>query len=188
MNNKTSNKLTVFIGPMFATKTSKLIEYIDKSYYQNKKIIVFKPLIDSRYSNEYVVSHNDKKIKANNLKNSIELSNFDLKEYDVIAFDEFFMIDGIGKELIKQFSNPDMKNKEFVVSSIQLSASGVPFEEVKEILPYATNIVVCTSVCTKCKEEAYYTVPKPEFRNGEYGVGGSETYEPRCQQHTYFFK
>ena len=184
-----SNKLTVFVGPMFATKTSKLIEYIDRSTYQNKKVVVFKPAIDNRYEEDFVVSHNGKKVKAYNLKSGNDLLKYDLNDYDVVAFDEFFMIDDIGNILIDIFCDgKKYKNKEFVVSSIQLSASGHDFEEVKNILPYATNIQVCTSVCTVCHKEAYYTVPKIEKLDGDYGVGGAESYEPRCYEHSIYFQ
>ena len=50
--------LETIVGAMFAGKTSELLkEFWAK--HQNKKIIVIKPSIDNRYSNEKIITHND---------------------------------------------------------------------------------------------------------------------------------
>jgi thymidine kinase len=76
-----------------------------------------------------------------------------------------------------------------LVSTIDLSASCIPFDEVTKILPYATDINKCTAVCTECGEDANYTYRKFDNSDvGEISVGGFDKYEPRCQKHhPYFF-
>ena len=44
--------LETIVGAMFAGKTSELLKRILWAKHQNKKIIVIKPSIDDRYSNE----------------------------------------------------------------------------------------------------------------------------------------
>ena len=44
--------LETIVGAMFAGKTSELLKRILWAKHQNKKIIVIKPSIDNRYSNE----------------------------------------------------------------------------------------------------------------------------------------
>ena len=51
--------LETIVGAMFAGKTSELLKRILWAKHQNKKIIVIKPSIDNRYSNEKIKTHND---------------------------------------------------------------------------------------------------------------------------------
>ena len=72
-----------------------------------------------------------------------------------------------------------------VVSSLQLSATGNVFEEVRDMMPWATKIEVCPAVCTLTGHDAFYTHKK--FNNmKEITVGGSDLYEPRCWFHHEF--
>ena len=51
--------LETIVGAMFAGKTSELLKRILWAKHQNKKIIVIKPSIDDRYSNDKMITHND---------------------------------------------------------------------------------------------------------------------------------
>jgi thymidine kinase len=66
-----------------------------------------------------------------------------------------------------------------------MSASGNVFEEIKEMLPWATKIDVCPAVCVKTGNNAYYTVRKVDNLS-EIEVGGTDMYEPRSWSKTPF--
>ena len=51
--------IEVICGPMFAGKSEELIRRIKRLEYAKKKTLVFKPLIDNRYSTNEVVSHSN---------------------------------------------------------------------------------------------------------------------------------
>ena len=57
-------------------------------------------------------------------------------DVDVIAVDEAFMIDGVAESLLRLFR----EGKTIVVSSLQLSASGNVFEEIRDMMPWATKV------------------------------------------------
>jgi len=99
----------------------------------------------------------------------------------VVAVDEAFMIDNCASALLELFR----EGKTIVVSSLQLSASGMVFEEVRDIMPWATKIEICPAVCPVTGRNAYYTHRKIEGMN-EIVVGGSDLYEPRCWEHHDF--
>ena len=52
-------KLETIVGAMFAGKTSELLKRILWAKHQSKKIIVIKPVIDNRYDQEKIITHND---------------------------------------------------------------------------------------------------------------------------------
>ena len=179
-------KLVLFTGPMFSSKTTKLLSRIDRSKYQKKKTVSFKPKIDDRYSvGDLIVTHNDKHIQScgvNCGKDILEIVAGN-QPIDIVAIDELFMIPGGGSACIELFK----KGYDVYVSSIELNFLGEPFEEVKEIMPYCTQIVKCRAVCNVCQNDARYTAKKIQYSlgnsNKKIQVGGEELYEPRCQLH-----
>jgi thymidine kinase len=171
----------VYCGPMFSSKTSRLLATLEKYKYQHKKIAVFKPNIDDRYSVSEVVTHGGWKVPAVCVKSGAEileyLANLD-EELHVIAVDEAFMIPGSSEALTWLFTY----GYTVVVSSLELSSAGKPFHEIEKMLPWATLIEKCTAVCTVCGRDAHYT-HKKQVGGEEIEVGGSELYEPRCYSH-----
>jgi len=178
-------KFIIFTGPMFGSKTTRLFAALDRYKYQKRNIIAFKPSIDDRYSETNISTHSGASMKAHSVKNGMEIHQFvsHHNEYDVIAVDEAFMIRGASWVLIDLFK----KGKTIVVSSLDLSATGRPFEEIEAMFPWATHIEKCPAVCTECGADAYYTHKKVEDI-AEITIGGSELYEPRCWSHFNYFK
>ena len=89
--------IEVIAGSMYAGKTEELLRRIRRIEYAKKKVIVFKPEIDNRYSNNEVVSHNKTHMKSINIKSSSDVLNYVKEPYPyAVAFDEIqFMDEGI---------------------------------------------------------------------------------------------
>ena len=102
---KTQAKFVLFTGPMFSSKTTKLLSRIDRSKYQKKKSISFKPNIDDRYTVEnQIVTHNDLHTKCINVSSGEEILDWvSRSDIDIIAVDELFMIPGGGTACIELF-------------------------------------------------------------------------------------
>lgn len=171
----------VYCGPMFSSKTSSLLSVLEKYKYQHKKIVVFKPKIDDRYSESEVVTHGGWKVPAVCVKSGAEilehLTNLD-SEPQIVAVDEAFMIPGSAEALIWLYTY----GFTIVVSTLEMSSAGKPFQEIEKMLPWSTQVSKCTAVCTVCGRDAHFT-HKKQVGGEEIEVGGSELYEPRCAQH-----
>lgn len=168
----------VYTGPMMSAKTTSLLSTLDRYKYQGKKVIAFKPLIDDRYSVEDISTHGGWKFPAVCVKTGSDilkkLSEIDVNP-QVIAVDEAFMIPGVSEVLIWLYRS----GYTVVVSSLDLSAAGKPFEEIEKMLPWATKVEKLSAVCVVCNNDAFYTYKK-QTGGDEIEVGGSELYEPRC--------
>ena len=178
-------KFTIFTGPMFGSKTTRLFAALDRYKYQRRKIVAFKPQIDNRYSEASITTHSGASMPAIIVNHGTDVMNY-MKhhgEYDVIAVDEAFMLKGISWVLIDLFK----QGKTIVVSSLDLSATGKDFEEITTMFPWATHIEKCPAVCTICGADAYYTYKKVKDLE-EIAVGGSDLYEPRCWAHIDFLE
>lgn len=191
---KINPRFEVFTGPMFGGKTTRLLAALERYSYQNKNIILFKPKIDVRYSEESVVTHSGirwnsrRKVfnKVIRVQTSKELSSYfnsfnETHDIDIVAVDEVFMIEGAAQALIDIYK----MGKTVLVSSLQLSSTGEPYQEMIRILPWATNIQICPAVCSICGEDAFFTKKIAGGDERKIEVGGSELYQPRCFSH-YF--
>jgi len=169
---------TVYTGPMFSAKTTSLLSVLDRFKYQGKRITTFKPKLDDRYSTDDISTHSGWKIPAICVKSGADILEH-LAEMDenphVIAVDEAFMIPGVADVLIWLYRS----GYSVVVSSLDLSAAGKPFEEIEKMLPWATKVEKLSAVCVVCNRDAYYTYKK-QTGGDEIEVGGAELYEPRC--------
>lgn len=172
---------TVFVGPMFVGKTSRLLSSLDRLKYQRKDIVAFKPVIDDRYASAEIVSHTGWKCDAVPIEHARDILAYladSERSFDYIAVDEAFMIPGIADTLTFLYKT----GFNVIVSTLDISASGKPFTEVEKMLPWATTVEKCTAVCSVCGMDAYFT-HKKNVNEEEIQVGGSELYEPRCMVH-----
>ena len=173
----------MYCGPMFGTKSSKLLMELERFHYQKHPALVFKPLIDSRYSTDEVVTHMGWRHPAVCVKQGADVLEYlctnEMNPW-VVAVDEAFMIPGIADALIFLYRS----GFNVIVASLDLAANGKPFPEVVKMLPWATRVEKCPAVCTVCGRDAFYTHKK--VTGGDeltVEVGGDELYEPRCLHH-----
>lgn len=177
-------KFVIFTGPMFGSKTTRLLASVDRYKYQNKSIVAFKPRMDNRYSNVEICTHSGGSMEAVGVetgKDILEYVNGAEETFDVVAIDEAFMIDGCAEVALELFR----RGITVIVSSLQLSASGSVFEEVRDMMPWATKIEICPAVCPITGRDAFYTHRKIDSID-EITVGGADIYEPRCWEYHGF--
>lgn len=176
------NSFIVYTGPMFSAKTTSLLSTLDRFKYQGKRIIAFKPMLDDRYGTNEISTHGGWKVPAICIKTGNDILEYltGLNENPhVIAVDEAFMIPGVADVLVWLYRS----GYSIVVSSLDLSSAGKPFEEIEKMLPWATKVEKLSAVCVICNRDAYYT-HKKQVGGDEIEVGGHELYEPRCLQHS----
>lgn len=176
-----SPQFYIFTGPMMGSKTTRLIALVDRFRYKGMRVLAFKPKMDSRYEESEICTHNGARVPAINVSSGEDILRVVAGQDDrpdVIAVDEAFMIDGVSDALVMLYRT----GFTVVVASIEMSASCIPFAEIREMMPWATHVEKCSAVCTQCGDDAYFTDRKVEGLN-EIAVGGSDLYEPKCWQH-----
>ena len=170
-------QLKIYTGPMHGGKTTRLLSALERYVYQNKKVKLFKPSIDDRFSIEDVVTHSGRSWKAFRVSTAKEII-VNSVDADIVAVDEMFMIPNSADALLYLYS----KGKTILVSTLQLSYEPKPFEEVQKLMPWATSIDICPAVCAKCDKDAFYT-RRLAGGDDKIQVGGAESYEPLCFDH-----
>src|SRR4051794_13314010 len=67
--------IEVICGPMFSGKSEELIRRLRRAMIARKRVEVFKPIIDNRYSDDEIVSHGDLRMKSQVVGNAEEITN-----------------------------------------------------------------------------------------------------------------
>ena len=164
---------------------TRLLGALERYKLQHKKVMVFKPAVDDRYSDTEIISHSGWKHPASAVSEGADIlaALADAPEQpDVVAVDEAFMISGVAEVLSWLYRT----GITIVVSTLDMGYQGKPFHEIEKLLPWATHIEKCSAVCTECGRDAYYTHKKhvtgDEVVNATE-IGGAEKYEARCFRH-----
>ena len=175
--------LETIVGAMFAGKTSELLKRILWAEHQGKKILVIKPIIDDRYSEEFIQTHNDLSHQCFPMKNWEDLNKhyeINNKNFNVIFLDEV------------QFMNPEdtILNVEkylnlgldVVCAGLDQDSRGKPWETSSFLLGLSDKITKIYGFCNVCGFEATKTYRKIEGGD-RTKVGSADIYEPRCLKH-----
>ena len=175
--------LEVISGCMFAGKTEELIRRIKVLEYAKKKIAVFKPKIDNRYSEDSVVSHAGSSVKSFNIKNAREIFDYIDDSYDVIAIDEVQFFDEEIVEICDHFAD---QGKRVMVAGLDMDFRGEPFSVMPQLFTHAEFVTKLTAVCMKCGAPATRSQRLIDGHPARYDdpviqVGASEQYEARCR-------
>ena len=175
--------IEVICGPMFAGKSEELIRRIKRIEYAKKKVVVFKPLIDNRYSENEVVSDNKRKTNCINLKNSSEVMQYITDDVYAVAFDEVQFMDEAILNVIDSLAS---MGKRVICAGLDNDFRGEPFSIMPQLLCKAEYVTKLTAICNVCGASATRTQRivngKPAFyEDPTIIIGASESYEPRCR-------
>lgn len=164
--------INVFSGPMKCGKSERLISEANRQQIAGKKVKVFKPLMDNRFSSDNVMDRNGNKFPAINIKSIDEIENYDA---DVYLIDEFQFLDGNIDSIEKMAS----KGKKFFVAGLNLTAEKKPFGKMGDLLCHSDNVQMMTSICECChSENAIYSYCK-QSKTEDILIGDS-VYMPVC--------
>ncbi len=175
--------LETIVGAMFAGKTSELLKRILWAEHQGKKILVIKPKIDNRYSEELISTHNNLSHECFSMINWQEVKLkfiINKSNYEVIFLDEVQFMDS--KETIETVEKFLNKGIDVVCSGLDQDSRGKPWETSSLLLGLADKITKIYGFCNVCGLEATKTYRKIEG-GSRTQVGAANIYEPRCLQH-----
>lgn len=175
--------IEVISGCMFAGKTEELIRRIKVLEYAKKKIVVFKPMIDNRYSEMDVVSHAGTSVKSIAVAHAEDILDYINQETEVVAIDEVQFFDEAIVDICEMLAD---QGKRVMVAGLDMDFRGVPFGVMPRLFTMAEFVTKLTAVCTKCGAPATRTQRLVNGKAANYHdpivlVGASEAYEARCR-------
>ena len=135
--------LEVICGCMFAGKTEELIRRINVLSFAKKKIIVFKPSVDNRYSSTDIVSHAGTKVPCIVVNSAKEILEHIDDDAQVIAIDEVQFFD---KDIVDVCEYLADKGLRVMVAGLDKDFRGEPFGVLPDLLTRAEFVTKLTAV------------------------------------------
>lgn len=169
---KQSGWIEVICGSMFSGKTEELIRRLRRAEMAGQKVEIFKPLIDTRYDEENVVSHNQNEIRSTPISSSNEILILG-STCDVVGIDEAqFFDDGI-VEVANKLANNGIR---VVIAGLDMDFRGRPFGAMPYLMATAEYVTKVHAICKKTGNLANYSMRITQNEN-LIELGEKDAYE-----------
>jgi thymidine kinase len=176
---KTPNRgwIEVITGSMFSGKSEELIRRVRRAEIARQQVQVFKPRLDKRFAEDFVVSHSDIRFAAENVGSARELLAAVRSDTEVVAVDEGQFFDA---ELPMILSTLADQGKRVIVAGLDQDYLGKPFEPMPQLLAIAEYITKTLAICVVCGNPANHT-QRLVASSDRVLLGAEGTYEARCR-------
>ena len=168
--------IEVVCGSMFSGKTEELIRRLKRARIARLQVEIFKPMIDKRYDETNIVSHDANAIHSTPVPAS---SNILLlgSNVDVIGVDEAQFFDDELPYVCEQLANNGTR---VIVAGLDMDFLGKPFGPMPQLLAIADYITKVHAICMNCGDLATHS-----FRTSKDAslilLGEKENYIPLCR-------
>lgn len=170
-------RIEVVCGSMFSGKTEELIRRLRRAKFARQKVEIFKPAIDTRYSDEDVVSHDQNSIHSTPIDNSGQLLLL-ASDIDVVGIDEAQFFDKGLVEVCNELANNGIR---VIIAGLDMDFKGIPFGPMPALCAIADEVTKVHAICVRCGNLAYVSHRKVANERRVL-LGETSEYEPLCRE------
>ena len=170
-------RIEVVCGSMFSGKTEELIRRMKRAKFAKQKVEIFKPSLDTRYSDNDVVSHDQNAIPSTPVETSSSILLLS-EDIDVVGIDEAQFLDNGLIDVCNELANRGVR---VIVAGLDMDFKGVPFGPMPGLCAIADDVTKVHAICVKCGALAYVS---HRLVNNDKRVllGEKMEYEPLCRE------
>ncbi len=165
--------IEVIAGSMFSGKTEELIRRLKRAQFAKLKTEIFKPMVDTRYNDEMVVSHDDNEIRSTPVPAAANIRIL-ADTCDVIGIDEAQFFDD---EIVTVCNDLANKGIRVIVAGLDMDFKGNPFGPMPALMATAEYVTKVHAICTRTGNLANYSFRKSS-NDKLVMLGETEEYEP----------
>ncbi len=165
--------IEVIAGSMFSGKTEELIRRLKRAQFAKLKIEIFKPMVDTRYNEEMVVSHDANEIRSTPVPAAANIRIL-ADTCDVIGIDEAQFFDD---EIVTVCNDLANKGIRVIVAGLDMDFKGNPFGPMPALMATAEYVTKVHAICTRTGNLANYSFRKSS-NDKLVMLGETEEYEP----------
>jgi thymidine kinase len=152
-NDSSFGWMEVICGSMFSGKTEELIRRLKRAELAQQKVAVFKPVMDQRYAQNNVVSHDSNEFKAVAVNNARELLTR-AQGFEVIGLDEAQFFDDEIVPVCNTLANQGVR---VIIAGLDMDFKGVPFGPMPALMATAEYVTKVHAICSKTGRLAQYS-------------------------------
>ena len=153
-------RIEVICGSMFSGKTEELIRRLKRAKFAKQRVEIFKPAIDTRYSEEEVVSHDSHSIASTPIDSSASILLF-TSEIDVVGIDEAQFFDNGLIDVCNELANNGIR---VIVAGLDMDFRGLPFGPMPGLCAIADEVSKVHAICVKCGQFSLLLTPHCQER------------------------
>ncbi len=174
---KKIGSIEVIAGSMFSGKTEELIRRLKRAKFAKQKVEIFKPAIDTRYSETEVVSHDENSIRSTPVENSANILLYS-GDADVIGIDEAQFFDKGLVEVAMKLADLGIR---IIVAGLDMDFKGIPFGPIPGLMAVADDVTKVHAICVKCGNIAQFS-HRLSDKEQIVLLGEKDIYEPLCRR------
>jgi len=170
--------IEVIVGSMFSGKSEELIRRLRRAQIARQKVQIFKPSLDTRYSDDHIVSHGEMRIASASVDGSRQLLDRIEPDTEVVGIDEGQFFDAGLPAACSALADRGMR---VIVAGLDQDYLGKPFEPMPQLLAMAEYITKTHAICMVCGNPANHT-QRLVASEDRVLVGSQGMYEARCRR------
>ena len=198
-----SGYLELFIGPMYASKTTRLVEIYKQCEFCNISVVVINHTIDNRYDDELLSTHDKVKIPcikteklsyvwsdSINIEPKLHVDERDLNSIphvqqkikvatsDVILINEGQFFEDLYEVVVEMLK----QNKKIYICGLDGDFERKRFGQILDLIPLCDKVTKLTSLCSLCKNGTPGIFSMRLTHETDQTVVGSDNYIPVCRK------
>ena len=170
-------RIEVVCGSMFSGKTEELIRRMKRAKFAKQKVEIFKPSLDTRYSDVDVVSHDQHSIPSTPIDSSSTIALLS-SDIDVVGIDEAQFLDDGVVDVCNDLANRGVR---VIVAGLDMDFQGQPFGPMPALCAIADEVTKVHAICVKCGALAYIS-HRLVANDKRVLLGEQMEYEPLCRE------
>jgi thymidine kinase len=175
-NSFSAGWVEVIVGSMFSGKTEELIRRLKRAKFAKQRVEIFKPVIDTRYSDDEVVSHDENAIHSTPVESSANILLL-ANNVEVIGIDEAQFFDKGLADVCTQIANQGIR---VIVAGLDMDFKGKPFGPIPDLMAVAEYVTKVHAICMRCGKLAQHSHRLTESEKLVV-LGEKDSYEPLCR-------
>jgi len=168
--------IEVICGSMFSGKTEELLRRMKRAQIAKQQIEIFKPALDTRYSDYDVVSHDKNSIASTPVEHSSNIlllaSNIEVVGIDEAQFFDMGLID-----VCQQLADQGVR---VIVAGLDMDFKRNPFGPMPGLCAIADDVTKVHAICVECGRLANYSY-RLVANDKQVMLGELEEYQPLCR-------
>lgn len=172
--------IEVICGSMFSGKTEELIRRLRRAMLAHQEVGIFKPVIDTRYAEDKVVSHDENHVTSTPVAFAHDIL-LAAAPFDVVGIDEVQFFDDEIMEVANKLAN---QGKRVVIAGLDMDFLGQPFAPMDKLMAIAEYITKVHAICMNCGNVASYSHRRTESKEMVV-LGEKDIYEALCRKCFY---
>ena len=170
-------RIEVVCGSMFSGKTEELIRRLKRAKFARQRVEIYKPAIDTRYSDEEVVSHDSNSILSTPVDSPTSILLL-ANDADVVGIDEAQFFDNSLVDVCNELAN---RGKRVILAGLDMDFKGQPFGPMPALMAIAEDVTKVHAICVKCGSLAHISHRIVKGEN-QVLLGEKDEYEPLCRE------